>query len=155
MSMIRWLHISDLHFNDEDMSTIMLRDELPKFLSKNNFFCDYVFCTGDIRVGRMGIFPDEAAAYLKQICSATKTDTNRLFIVPGNHDIDISTEGRDESIARVMFQRNGYYDSSKGKIDEEDLTVIHGGQADFRGFLSKVFNEGCAVMRIRWNHIFL
>lgn len=47
--MLRWLHISDLHFNNDDMSTISLREELPQFLKSNNLLCDYVFCTGDIR----------------------------------------------------------------------------------------------------------
>ena len=40
--MIRWLHISDLHFNDDDMSTIFMRDELPKYLKEKDIKCDYI-----------------------------------------------------------------------------------------------------------------
>ena len=41
--MLRWLHISDLHFNNDDMSTISLREELPQFLKSSNLLCDYLF----------------------------------------------------------------------------------------------------------------
>lgn len=44
--MLRWLHISDLHFNNDDMSTISLREELPQFLKSSNLLCDYVFVRG-------------------------------------------------------------------------------------------------------------
>ena len=40
--MIRWLHISDLHFNNDDMSTDSMREELPKYLKKNNIRYDAI-----------------------------------------------------------------------------------------------------------------
>ena len=143
--MIQWLHISDLHFNGaDDMSTDFLRDELPKFLKGKHI--DYIFCTGDIREGNTGVFPDEAADYLKTLCSEAGIDASRLFIVPGNHDINRASTGRDEAIARVMFQRSGYYDAANGNIHDEDYRAIHGGQADFRAFLGKVFDAD----RLKW-----
>lgn len=137
--MISWLHISDLHFNGaDDMSTAFLRDELPKFLKGKHI--DYIFCTGDIREGASRVFPDEAADYLKELCLAAHVDSTRLFIVPGNHDIDRTSPGRDEAIERVMFQRNGYYKAENGNILDEDYRAIHGGQAGFRTFLGKIFD---------------
>lgn len=137
--MIRWLHISDLHFNGaDDLSTDFLRDELPKFLKGKHI--DYIFCTGDIREGRTGVFPDEAAEYLKELCASASVDTSRLFVVPGNHDINRNSPGRDEAIERVMFQRNGYYKADNGNIHDEDFQAIHGGQEDFRAFLGKIFD---------------
>jgi len=138
--MIRWLHISDLHFNSDDMSTLALREELPKFLKRHNIYCDYVFCTGDIRNAVTGVFSDEAAEYLKNLCTTVGCDVDRLFIVSGNHDINRKTPGRDDAIERVMFQRKGYYDSAKGIIYDDDLRIIHEGQKDFRTFLSKVYD---------------
>lgn len=140
MSTIRWLHISDLHFNDEDMSTILLRDELPKFLTKNSIRCDYVFCTGDIRVGSK-VFPDDAAEYLKKLCSAVGIDTSRLFIVPGNHDVNRTSAGRDDAVEQIMFQRKGYYNPAIGKIEEKDLMTIHTGQKEFRNFLTQLYDK--------------
>lgn len=139
--MIRWLHISDLHFNSDDMSTISLREELPTYLKRNNIKCDYVFCTGDIRTANAypNHFTDEAAEYIVDICQAVGVDSDRLFIVPGNHDVDRDAVGRDESVKKICFQRKGEYDPKYGKIADEDLRVIHLGQTEFRAFLSKVY----------------
>ena len=140
-TLIRWIHISDLHFNSDDMSTTLLRNELPKYLKRNSIRCDYVFCTGDIRIGRMGVFPDSAAMYLKELCAAVGVDATRLFIVPGNHDIDRNSPGRDEAIEQVMFVQRGNYNSKYGTIEDTALRTIHAGQTDFREFLGKVYDD--------------
>lgn len=139
--MLRWLHISDLHFNNDDMSTISLREELPQFLKSSNLLCDYVFCTGDIRTANANsnTFTDEAAKYLIDLCAAVGLTTDRLFIVPGNHDVDRNSDGRDGAIKKISFQRGGYYDPKYGTIKDEDLKLIYSGQKDFRNFLSKLY----------------
>lgn len=140
--MIRWLHISDLHFNNDDTSTEFLREELPKYLKKNNIHCDYVFCTGDIRTANANpnTFPDEAAQYLVDLCAAVGTTTDRLFIVAGNHDVDRDADGRDAAVRKICFQRNGYYEPKYGKIEEGDLEAVFAGQVEFREFLSKIYS---------------
>lgn len=89
------------------MSTISLREELPQFLKSNNLLCDYVFCTGDIRTANANsnTFTDEAAKYLIDLCAAVGLTTDRLFIVPGNHDVDRNSDGRDGAIKKISFQR--------------------------------------------------
>ena len=118
-----------------------MREELPKYLKKNNIRCDYVFCTGDIRTANAELnnFPDEAARFLIDLCTTVGTSTDRLFIVPGNHDVDRDATGRDEVIRKICFQRNGYYDPKYGKIEEEDLKEVYSGQEEFREFLSKIY----------------
>lgn len=140
--MIRWLHISDLHFNSDDMSTVLMREELPKYLRKNNIRCDYIFCTGDIRTANASPnnFPDEAAQYLTDLCTAVGITTDRLFIVAGNHDVDRSVTGRDEAIRKICFQRNGYYDPKYGKVEDVDLKAVHAGQQEFQNFLSRIYS---------------
>ena len=110
-SMIRWLHISDLHFNNDDMSTRLLREALPEYLKNENIHCDYVFCTGDIRTANAdpNKFTDEAAQYLIDLCDAVGTGLDRLFIVAGNHDVDRNIAGRDEAVRRICFQRAGIH----------------------------------------------
>lgn len=139
--MIRWLHISDLHFNDDDMSTTSLREGLLAFLKRNHMKCDYVICTGDIRTANAdpNRFTDEAAEYLVDICHVVGVDSDRLFIVPGNHDVDRDAVGRDEAVKKICFQKKGYYDPRYGKIADEDLRAVHLGNAEFREFLSKVY----------------
>lgn len=140
MPEIQWLHISDLHFNDKDMSSMRLREELPAFLGKNGVRCDYVFCTGDIRTAP-GKFLPAAADYLKHLCQSMEVPIERLFIVPGNHDIDRTIAERNDAIQRVMFHREGYYDPKYGLIKEQDLVSIHKGNADFLDFLGQVYSD--------------
>lgn len=141
--MIRWLHISDLHFNNNDMSTCMLREELLKFLVNRGFHCDYVFCTGDIRTAnaKTNHFTDEAVTFLKALCTSVGISVDRLFIVPGNHDVDRGSEGRDDAVHRVSFRRKGYYDPRCGSIEAEDIIAIHEGQKEFREFLGKIYDS--------------
>ena len=122
-SMIRWLHISDLHFNNDDMSTSLLREALPEYSKNENIHCDYVFCTRDIRTANAdpNKFTDEAAQYLIDFCAAVGTGLDRLFIVAGNHDVDRNIAGRDEAVRRICFQRAGYHDPKYGKINEESI----------------------------------
>lgn len=139
--MVRWLHISDLHFNNDDMSTVLMREELPKYLRKNNIRCDYIFCTGDIRTANASPnnFPDEAAKYLIDLCTAVGITIDRLFIVAGNHDVDRNAIGRDEAIKKICFRRNGYYDPKYGKVEDDDLKAVYAGQEEFRDFISKIY----------------
>lgn len=139
--MIRWLHISDLHFNNDDMSTVSMREELPKYLRKNNIRCNYIFCTGDIRTANASPnnFSDEAAQYLIDLCTVVGITADRLFIVAGNHDVDRNMAGRDEAIKKICFQRNGYYDPKYGKVDDADLKAVYAGQEEFRDFLSRIY----------------
>lgn len=143
MSIIRWLHISDLHFNSKNAITNELRDMLPKFLSKKNFQCDYVFCTGDLRTANAtpNDFTDEMATFLKEVCASVGTTVDKLFIVPGNHDVDRNWPGRDKAVRHVCFHRSGSYDPEYGEIDKVDLETIHDGQTQFRSFLTKLYPE--------------
>lgn len=141
--MIRWLHISDLHLGDEDVSSSSMRDDLLTFLSEQDKPFDYIFLTGDIRSAgpRYAGYTPEMADYIKRICDVCHIPVEQLFIVPGNHDIDRDADGRDEAIRRVMFQRNGYYDPYFGIINPEDLECIRDGQKSFRDFLSKIYSD--------------
>lgn len=140
--MIRWLHISDIHLNNGNFSSDRLRNELPSFLEQEGLKCDYVFCTGDIRSANVmpNAFTDEMADYLKVICEAMDVPVDRLFIVPGNHDVDISADGRNEAIQR-MLPNEGYYCPKFGHIDEKDIALIMRGRERFVEFLSKFYDD--------------
>ncbi len=146
--MIRWLHISDLHLGSSDLSTDVLRDELLKFLVERNLRCDYVFCTGDIKTAGPDDkgYTDEMATYLTAICEAVGTTMERLFVTPGNHDINRDAAGRDEAIRKVMFQRRGYYDPAKGVIERDDMASIMEGERPFMDFLNQIYPAGRVAM---------
>ena len=139
--MIRWLHISDLHLGSDGATTAMLRDELPKFLNNERMRCDYVFCTGDIRTANANPndFTDDMAVFLNDICKAVHAPTDRLFIVPGNHDVDRNVAGRAEAINNAMLTKGHYYNSDYGIIKPDDMAKIISGEHDLKVFLNKIY----------------
>lgn len=142
INMINWLHISDLHLGSEGTITNIMRDELPIYLKRLGVKCDYVFCTGDIRTANVNphLFTDDMAAYLISICEAVQTSVDRLYIVPGNHDVDRDVDGRHDVIRKVLYDGKGYYHPDNGIIEPEDLSVIMTGEKDFLSFLSKIYD---------------
>lgn len=119
----------------------MLRDELPLYLRAKGLACDYVFCTGDIRTANMkgNEFTDEMADYIRSVCDAVGVSVERLFIVPGNHDVNIFADGRTEAVRRVMFDRTGYYKPDIGVVDAADMAAMMSGEKEFVSFLAKIF----------------
>lgn len=144
MATVRWMHISDLHLNSDEMETELLRDELPGFLQRGGIRCDHVFCTGDIRYAPAGGFPGDCAEYIEKLCRSVHVSAENLFMVPGNHDVNIYSDGRAEAIARMYNAKDpgsSYYDSRGGKIEAADLAAIHGGQEEFRKLLASVYRD--------------
>ena len=137
--MITWLHISDIHFNSLDDDTPLLRERLLDFLRNYPGHIDYIFCTGDLRTAP-GDFLDESADYLKTLCKTIDTPVDRLFIVPGNHDVNRESRGRDEAIKALCFHRMGSYDPETGEVDDKTLETIREGQKEFRAFLAKIYD---------------
>lgn len=124
------------------MSSQLLRDELPVFLRENNCLFDYVFLTGDIRTANVSpnCFTDEMSRFIVSLCETVGVGLDRLFIVPGNHDVDRNAPGRDDAIKRIHYGRQGYYDSDKGKIEPDDMAGVMTGEKDFVNFLSSIYD---------------
>ena len=108
---LTWLHISDIHFRQESqwrdnparrslldfLRTQLTSERLPK--------PDLIFCTGDIAFGES---TNAALAQqygyanyffdaLLQVCGSLPRD--RLFVVPGNHDVNRSKVNKDAQSA--------------------------------------------------------
>ncbi len=143
-----WLHISDLHLGDDDMTSTRMRSKLLHFLRERPSGFDYVFLTGDIRTASKAEnqFRPEMAKFLRNLCEAAGVSVERMFIVPGNHDVDRDAPGRAEAIQRVMYQRYGYYDARAGVIKPEDMEAVMEGERDFADFLSSFYPAVRAAM---------
>ena len=140
---IHWLHISDLHLGDDDVSSSLMRKKLLSFVQELGHSIDYIFLTGDIKTAgpKFNGFTNDMASYLKDLCVTCGLDIDRLFIVPGNHDVNRDLPARTEAIQRIMYQRQGYYDPMKGIIERQDMTEIWKGQQDFRAFLAQFYPD--------------
>ncbi|MDP2793331.1 MAG: metallophosphoesterase [Sulfurisoma sp.] len=94
-----WLHLSDLHFlsasNWRDSAVLRkLQDDIAD-CRKDGLHIDLVLCTGDIGFGKTdseSLSSQYAAAkeFLDSVLKVCDLPSDRLFLVPGNHDIDRS-----------------------------------------------------------------
>ena len=89
---LTWLHISDFHIKTGDSYD---RDKVLGALVKsiahyaeNGRSPDLVFATGDIAFSGVEKEYTLAGKFFDDLLSVTKLDKSRLFIIPGNHDVD-------------------------------------------------------------------
>lgn len=101
---MKWLHLSDLHFNYENYDTKKMRYELVKFLSElsKDDSLDVIFITGDISYQNK-----QYTKELKEFIIGVKKAVNAklLFIVPGNHDLSRG-KNRIKSIYSILENKN-------------------------------------------------
>lgn len=100
---VTWLHISDLHLCEPrsawqtDKILQKLREDLRKLEEQEGLRPDFVFVTGDVAYGHLGDKPgfnlgdqyDDATLFLQEVLTTYQPalPVERLFIVPGNHDV--------------------------------------------------------------------
>ncbi|WPC67075.1 metallophosphoesterase [Rhodoferax ferrireducens] len=110
---LNWLHISDIHFQQKkDWRDMPARRSLLTFLRQR--FTDeklpkpdLIFCTGDIAFGeatraamaQQYAYANDFFTELLQVCGSLSRD--RLFVVPGNHDVNRTKVNQDVQMALV------------------------------------------------------
>ena len=89
---VTWLHISDFHFKDGDPYD---RDVVLRALVKavahyrtQGWQPDLIFATGDIAQSGKDSEYRLATAFFNALLEAAGLGRERLFVVPGNHDVD-------------------------------------------------------------------
>lgn len=114
MSQVTWVHISDLHWQETQaydanvVTGALLQDLADRTkLAPELAQIDFVFITGDLAFASRSAEYQLARRFLSELLQTTHVRKNRLFIVPGNHDVDrkvISTEVRSV-VRRVKDQQ--------------------------------------------------
>jgi predicted MPP superfamily phosphohydrolase len=99
---ITWLHISDLHFRggdsyDADVVLRALLQDVAERIESDGLRPDFIAVTGDLAFSGKPAEYEQAAGFFDQLLATTGLDKQRLFVVPGNHDVErdkISTLAR-------------------------------------------------------------
>lgn len=112
VSVLTWLHLSDLHFGAADLrwrfdQRRVLRAIAADIqtLSDRHGVPDFIFVTGDIAFKAAAAEYDQAGAWLDDLYTKTLSGRGKspaLRIVPGNHDVDRSSI----SVAAKEFHRS-------------------------------------------------
>jgi len=107
---MKWLHISDLHYNPnkDNFDTGLLLLKLNEYLNDHKITVDEVFYTGDFRFAKDQETSLEnaklAVAKLVEIAkTAGVTDPKRIHIVPGNHDLDRGDPSVHEPLLKQTY----------------------------------------------------
>lgn len=89
---LTWLHVSDFHFKDDDSydRDVVLRSLISAVEKARlkNLCPDCIFVTGDVAYSGREQEYAAASAFFDKLREVAALDKNRLFIVPGNHDVD-------------------------------------------------------------------
>lgn len=135
MSLIRWLHISDLHFGHNSYTVDEMRRCLVA-LSKNIGHIDFLFITGDLRYGKeeRTTYPQATINFVKNLQAALGVNKQSTYIVPGNHDVN-----RSDELTLIINGAKKAYKTTNGNIRTETLNYI---QMQREPFL-QIYQELC------------
>ena len=119
---LTWLHISDIHFRsrtewrDSIARTSLLAYLKKEFDANDNLRPDLVFCTGDVAFGEEDASPlvdqyGQARAFFDNLLAVCGSEVgalpkDRLFIVPGNHDVNRTSVNKDAQANLLHLAEN-------------------------------------------------
>lgn len=115
---MKWVHISDIHFNYSNYNTDVLREKLIEFLSEENDI-DFVLITGDsiYQYGKCEKV-ETSITYINDIISACGGDSTDVYLCPGNHDINRNDSARNQIINQIRENRLTIDKTSSHKLME-------------------------------------
>jgi len=118
---LTWLHISDIHFHPKtEWRDSAARDALLEYLQdtyghNESLRPDLIFCTGDIAFGQTGSSPlvdqyEQAKAFFESLLGVCGQNSlplpkERLFVVPGNHDINRKSINSDAQATLINWAK--------------------------------------------------
>ncbi len=137
------LHISDLHISAAgkfDRSIVLdpLIDRLKTDKDENNIVPEIVVISGDIASSGLEVEYKEAGKFIEDLLKGLKLAKDRLFIVPGNHDVNrkkYSPRERDIPHFEDMRQLNDELE------DEHYRAELLKGMADYFVFVGENYKH--------------
>lgn len=127
---IKWLHLSDIHFNYTNYDSELLRKDFIERileLSKCESFT-HLFLSGDI-LYRNGQPDSETISFLEQLIASMSLSKECVVIVPGNHDHDRKVS---KTLLSSLFE---------GKKEDQLLSTIDGIDGTTVQSLLNAFNN--------------
>ena len=140
---INWLHISDLHLRvgHEWSQNLVLEEMCRNIVQKRDsgLTADFILLTGDIAFSGKAEEYDLAKGFFDQLQSSSGVPQNRMFCVPGNHDIDRSKQTNAFNGARHTLRSRSDVDNLLG--DRDELGVLLQRQEHYRNFQESYFSN--------------
>jgi len=130
---INWLHISDIHFRaierwrDKETRDALLACIKDQIEYQNIAKPDLIFCTGDIGYGdehnqKLSEQYEDAKEFFRRLLQITRLETDRLFLVPGNHDVSRGLINKITSPQYLTMADNSHAHIDRINADIGNLT---------------------------------
>lgn len=106
-----WVHLSDIHFGHGDTSNRWDQELVLRALERDiaarpvPVRIDAVLVTGDIAFSGGGLSADEyqkADKWLREVAKAAGVGVERVFLVPGNHDVNRGVDAKNRNVLRLV-----------------------------------------------------
>lgn len=100
---MKWLHISDIHFNYKNYETNNLKKKLIKKLKSLSLDLDFILITGDCFYKYEGFNAEQTQMinFIKELAKACNCDCENVFFSQGNHDVNRNDKERNKLIENV------------------------------------------------------
>jgi 3',5'-cyclic AMP phosphodiesterase CpdA/phosphotransferase system HPr-like phosphotransfer protein len=158
ITVFTWLHVSDIHAGhgsrsdrwDQGMVLQALLRDAERARRRDVPAPDAIFVTGDIAYsggaltspGSDGEY-DIARRWLLELATAVGVTQERIFLVPGNHDVTRATPGKDREQFRLIERlRSGAESLDEALAYPSDRCLLETRLHGYRK-LASAFAEGC------------
>jgi predicted MPP superfamily phosphohydrolase len=165
-TVFRWIHISDIHMGHGGRTGVwdqrLVLDELRidvarQIKARPEPAVDAVLVTGDVAntgAGRDDQEYVEAAAWLTRVGEAAGVGRDRIFVVPGNHDVDWGADG-DSGIAELVGALRSGECSLDDAIGSPDARAKLEKRMEKYLAFARAFGPTDAAGRLFWSHRFV
>jgi predicted MPP superfamily phosphohydrolase/uncharacterized protein (DUF924 family) len=141
MRPICWIHISDIHMNNRDAwSQDVVLKAMGEQIERERAgvtSADFILATGDLAFSGKTEEYTLVAKYFDALVSASGVPKERIFCIPGNHDIDRDRQTLCFQGGRAWLQDQNRIDTLLG--DRENLETLLKRQENYRAFQNSYF----------------
>lgn len=141
MRPVTWIHISDFHLRDsqawaQDVVLSAMCEDIERRRADAGTI-DFVLATGDLAFAGKTHEYARAAAFFEEVTRVAGVSRERIFCVPGNHDVDRDRQKTSFTGARHILQSQNDIDLFLGS--REELETLLQRQDNFRRFQETYF----------------
>ncbi|MBU3130555.1 metallophosphoesterase family protein [Clostridium tagluense] len=133
MSIIKWLHLSDIHYTFANHETNRMRDLSLKYIKELNIDFNFVIITGDLKYKNQK-YGDTLNQYMEMLVDVCGVGKNKIFIVPGNHDVTIS-KARTKIIEDI--NEDAKTQDKIDKLEVADYNILISGMDEYFEFIRR------------------
>ena len=144
MRPIRWLHISDIHMRPRDewsqnVALQAMHEDIER--QRANSAIDFILVSGDLAYSGKAEEYVLVGQFFDDLATASGVQKDRIFCIPGNHDIDRDRQKLCFRGARIALRDPSTTDSFLASPIADDFVTLLERQESYRSFQSAYFGD--------------